>query len=55
LTDTLGGQFAEQEDIVWFITGRRGLTRFNGVLRTQASTGDLDALVTPVLEASRIT
>lgn len=41
LAHSLGGQFFEQEHITWFITGRRSLTRFNGVLRTDPSAQNL--------------
>lgn len=47
----LGGQYLEQEQITWFITGRRSLMRFNGVLRTAVSRGEeLGRVVDPVLE-----
>ncbi len=49
LTQLLGGQFIEQDHLVWFTTGRRSLLRFNGVLRFLVSPENLDALAGPVL------
>jgi ribosomal protein S18 acetylase RimI-like enzyme len=46
----LGGQYIEDEQIVWFKTGRRSLGRFNGVLRTVVSRAeDLGKVVDPIL------
>jgi ribosomal protein S18 acetylase RimI-like enzyme len=50
LAHALGGEFFVQEHIVWFITGRRSLTRFNGVLRTMVAPEKLEAIATPVLK-----
>jgi GNAT superfamily N-acetyltransferase len=47
----LGGQYIEDEQVVWFKTGRRSLGRFNGVLRTVISRAeDLGKVVDPILE-----
>lgn len=50
LAQSLGGRFVETNQISWFITGKRSLLRFNGVLRMRASPGELDALVDPLLD-----
>lgn len=49
LSQSLGGQFIEQEHIAWFVTGRRSLMRFNGVLRAVASLENLAELCDPIL------
>lgn len=47
----LGGQYHEQEHLVWFTTGRRSLLRFNGVLKTAVPcTEDLSRVADPVLD-----
>ena len=47
----LGGQYHEQNYLIWFTTGRRSLLRFNGVLRTAVpSAEDLNRVADPVLE-----
>lgn len=54
LTRLLGGQFVEDERIVWFATGRCSLARFNGVLRTVVGRpSDLGRAVDPVLAVFR--
>lgn len=50
LAYSLGGQFYEQENMVWFTTNRRSLTRFNGVLRTNTSAQNLPEVVNRVLD-----
>lgn len=34
ISQALGGQFHQDGQVVWFITGRRSLARFNAVLRS---------------------
>lgn len=50
ITDSLDGQFFEQEQIAWFTSGRRSLMRFNGVLRFHAPAQELHKIAKPVLE-----
>src|SRR3990172_7356856 len=46
----LGGQYIEEDQIIWFTTGRRSLGRFNGVLRTMVSNpDDLAGVIDPIL------
>ena len=40
ITRLLEGQYFEQDQVTWFITGRRSLGRFNGVLHTAVSNVD---------------
>jgi ribosomal protein S18 acetylase RimI-like enzyme len=49
LTQSLGGQFIEQDELIWFHTGRRSLTRFNGVVRSLVSADKLAEVVNPIL------
>lgn len=47
----LGGQYYEQDHLIWFTTGRRSLLRFNGVLRTTVpGAEDLNRTADPVLD-----
>lgn len=47
----LGGRFIENEQVVWFTTGRRSLLRFNAVLRTVAGSPEaLRRVADPILE-----
>lgn len=50
LARSLGGRFFRKDNIVWFTTHRRSLARFNGVLRTYASTQNLAEVVQPVFD-----
>lgn len=50
ITDSLDGQFFEQEPIAWFTSGRRSLVRFNGVLGSHAPAQDLPGVARPLLE-----
>ncbi len=49
LTNSLDGQFVVQENAIWFTTGRCSLMRFNGLLRTQASSQYLAMVCDPIL------
>lgn len=40
ITRLLEGQYLEDDQVTWFITGRRSLGRFNGVLHTAVSNVD---------------
>ncbi len=46
----LEGQYIEDDQVTWFITGRRSLGRFNGVLHTTVSQADaIGNVVDPIL------
>jgi len=48
----LGGQFTADAQVVWFSTGRRSLTRLNGVLRLVAGRpAELRRVAAPILDA----
>lgn len=50
----LHGQVVEQEEVIWFCTGRTSLARFNGVLHTAVPLGhDLAARLDPILQTFR--
>jgi ribosomal protein S18 acetylase RimI-like enzyme len=46
----LNGDFTETDEVAWFITGRRSLYRFNGVVSTKIRTEDLSKVIDPILE-----
>ena len=46
----LDGRFIETDEIAWFITERRSLYRFNGVVRTATRPETLGGLTDPILE-----
>lgn len=51
---SLGGQFYDQDDdLVWFCTGRRSLYRFNGVLRAATAPGKLAQVTAPIWDGFR--
>ena len=47
----LGGEYHEEDQVVWFTTGRRSLYRFNGVLRISARAENYGEIVDPILGA----
>lgn len=47
---SLGGQFFDDGQTSWFATGKRSLTRFNGVLRMRASRREQAAMLGQLLE-----
>ena len=50
----LGGEYHEDDQVIWFVTGRRSLGRFNGVLRTTVrQPEDIGKVVDPILEMFR--
>lgn len=52
LARLLGGRFHVHDHVTWFMTGRRSLLRFNGVLRlTVARHADLPAVMDPIIQA----
>lgn len=47
----LGGEYQESDQVTWFVTGRRSLGRFNGVLHTAISRiEDIGKVVDPILK-----
>lgn len=46
----LEGRFIENDELVWFTTGRQSLYRFNGVLRAPTRAEDFSELADPILD-----
>lgn len=46
----LNGQFIENDEVAWYMTGLKSHFRFNGIVRTTIHTGELSRVVDPILD-----